>query len=556
MYDEDQDVDDLDRLLVCPYESSHKVTASRMNHHLVKCRKNYYVTEKTICPFNDEHMIFEQESETHKILCPDRPDNVTDEAQNSDDKRREGNEIVDSVEAEETKAHTNCDSDPQTDKALAETGCINGLKVGGLKDYNIDSTNEDVQGTVMVLNNDESTVNGETESPQENGANDKKCDLEDVSVNAVSHMAGFEPQDDNIAIEKQLSQSKANLCPSLENGDVSDTTVNGHVEEHFDYKKYAPTKEEKEEFLKLIKEHKEEQNGFDDKDESCYQGYIWQGYTYMSQPYHPNQSYPGMYGPGTTFIAYPNGTYHAVNNGQYPPHYAFQPGSGPVPQYIPTPMQGYDYNHGYTPRQHYRRPYRGRNHYHNNHSYNRYHNGYNKHNHYNGHNYNNGHRNHYNHYNGYYNHDAYSHTDTDSNSSASGHSDAGSTDHNMYNGNGHQSDNERPHHQPRRSNHMSKGCVNLERIIHVNTDSDGESGPPSINGNMLDLSPEPSESFEGTGKRKGEKDKVIRKLRKKLNEIYALENKKNSGVQIDCDQLKKLSRKRELEDELAALTID
>lgn len=564
MYDEDQDVDDLDRLLVCPYESSHKVTASRMNNHLVKCRKNYELTEpkKAICPFNEQHVIFEPEIETHKILCPERPHELTDEDDSSGDENRQDSENEVVCETNKTKAHTKCCSDLETDKESAETGCTNGLEVGGLEDHDVDSTTKDAEETVMMVKSDETTLNGEAETSPENGANEDKCDSEKDSVNAVSHMSGFEPQDDNIAIEKQLSQSKANLSSSNENGVVNETSMNGHgEEEHFDYKKYAPSKEEREEFLKLIKEHKEQQNGVDDKDDSYNQNYVWQhGYSYVTPPYHSNQPYNGLYGPGTTFIAYPNGSYHpAMNNGHPPYHYTFQPGSGPVPQYLPHPVQGYDFNQGFTPRHHYRRPYRGRN------SYNRHYNGYNnRNNHYNGHYNHNGHRNHYNHYNNHYNnsycsHDPYSHTDTDSNSSASGHSDAGSADHSHYNGNGLHSDNDRSHyHHSRRSHHhhSSKGSVNLERIIHVNTDSDGESGPPSINGHILDLSPEPSETYESSLKRKGEKDKVVRKLRKKLNEIHALESKRNSGVKMDCDQLKKLNRKKELEDELAALTID
>lgn len=572
MYDEDQDVDDLDRLLVCPYDEKHSVAATRMNHHLVKCRKNYFVneSEKTKCPFNAEHGIFAQEIEIHKMVCPDRPDFGSEDVEESEEKRPvDKNESVDVDEAEEAKPHMNGKSDPRTD----ETGCINGFKVGGLKNYNAVSNDE--EATVMALENGETVENGEKEETHENGANgEEKCDFEDRSVNAVSHMAGIEPQDDNIAIEKQLSQSNGNI-PSLENGILNENNMNGCIQEHFDYKKYAPSKEEKEEFLKLIKQRKDEQNNVEDKDESFNQTYVtqnWQqNYPYITPPYQTNQPYqgPGMY---NTYIAFPTNGYHQVMNGNmngqspYPTHYTFPTPNGPAPQYMPQPMQGpgYEYNM-YSPRPQYRPPYRRRNYHHNNHSHNNRHmyNGYHNHNHYNSHNHsgNHGNRNYHSHnYNGYYsnNHDAYSHTDTDSNSSASGHSDIGGGEHGTYNGSAHQSENHRPPRNSRRTKHSpsSKGSVNLEKVVHIITDSDGESSLPSINGHASDLSPEPSESCEISHAKKGEKDKVIRKLKKKLNEIHTLEAKKNTGVNMDCDQLKKLNRKKELEDELAALTVD
>lgn len=570
MYEEDQDVDDLDRLVVCPYDESHRVTATRMNHHLIKCRKNYFVneSEKTKCPFNAEHGVFAQEVEFHKMVCPDKPEFGSEEVDESEGKRPvDKSESVDVDEAEEAKPHMNGESDARTD----ETGCISGLKVGGLKKYS--TVSKDEENTVMALENGETAENGEKEETHENGANgEEKCDFEDRSVNAVSHMAGIEPQDDNIAIEKQLSQSNGNV-PSSENGILDKNKMNGCTEEHFDYKKYAPSKEEKEEFLKLIKQRKDDHTNVEDKDESFNQTYMsqnWQqNYPYITPPYQGNQPYqnPGMY--NTTYVfhsGYPQVIGNMNGQAPYPTHYTFQAPNGPAPQYMPQPMPGVGYEYMYSPRPQYRPPYRRRNYHHNNHSHNRHmHNGYHNHNHnhYNNHNHsgNHGNRHYHSHnYNGYYsnNHDAYSHTDTDSNSSASGHSDIGGGEHGSYNGSAHQSENHRPPRNPRRTKHSpsSKGSINLEKVVHIITDSDGESSLPSINGHTSDLSPEPSETCEISHAKKGEKDKVIRKLKKKLNEIHILEAKKNTGVKMDCDQLKKLNRKKELEDELAALTID
>ena len=55
--------------------------------------------------------------------------------------------------------------------------------------------------------------------------------------------------------------------------------------------------------------------------------------------------------------------------------------------------------------------------------------------------------------------------------------------------------------------------------------------------------------------KKSEVEKQIRKIKKKLAEISGLEEKHCKGAKLDCDQLKKLSRKSEFEDQLQSLNL-
>lgn len=55
--------------------------------------------------------------------------------------------------------------------------------------------------------------------------------------------------------------------------------------------------------------------------------------------------------------------------------------------------------------------------------------------------------------------------------------------------------------------------------------------------------------------KKNETDKMIRKIKKKLIEISGLEEKFGRGVKLDCDQLKKLSRRAEFEEQLKSLCL-
>ncbi|XP_066142521.1 gametocyte-specific factor 1 homolog isoform X2 [Euwallacea fornicatus] len=59
--------------LMCPYNPSHYIRKSRMDMHLVKCRKSYQSSDKlAICDFNSTHRIPEPELPYHHHYCPSR----------------------------------------------------------------------------------------------------------------------------------------------------------------------------------------------------------------------------------------------------------------------------------------------------------------------------------------------------------------------------------------------------------------------------------------------------------------------------------------------------
>ncbi|XP_058445413.1 gametocyte-specific factor 1 homolog [Malaya genurostris] len=59
-------------LLECPYNKSHRVQATAMARHLLKCRKMYPDTQFVTCPFNHAHKIAEPELKMHTATCEDR----------------------------------------------------------------------------------------------------------------------------------------------------------------------------------------------------------------------------------------------------------------------------------------------------------------------------------------------------------------------------------------------------------------------------------------------------------------------------------------------------
>ncbi|KAJ8705765.1 hypothetical protein PYW08_012811 [Mythimna loreyi] len=58
----------------CPYNASHRVPRSRLQHHIVKCQK--VNPELWICPFNATHRCQENLKENHYNTCPDRPHDI------------------------------------------------------------------------------------------------------------------------------------------------------------------------------------------------------------------------------------------------------------------------------------------------------------------------------------------------------------------------------------------------------------------------------------------------------------------------------------------------
>jgi hypothetical protein len=61
-----------DPLIQCPYNRSHIILTSRMQAHLVKCRRNYPMSDKQVCPFNAIHHVDKPDYQYHVSTCPDR----------------------------------------------------------------------------------------------------------------------------------------------------------------------------------------------------------------------------------------------------------------------------------------------------------------------------------------------------------------------------------------------------------------------------------------------------------------------------------------------------
>ncbi|XP_055383210.1 gametocyte-specific factor 1 homolog [Condylostylus longicornis] len=56
----------------CPYNKSHLILKTRIQKHLIQCRKSYPNQEKSTCPFNTTHLINKKEFSYHVEICPDR----------------------------------------------------------------------------------------------------------------------------------------------------------------------------------------------------------------------------------------------------------------------------------------------------------------------------------------------------------------------------------------------------------------------------------------------------------------------------------------------------
>ncbi|GFG28640.1 hypothetical protein Cfor_05673 [Coptotermes formosanus] len=61
-----------DPLIQCPYNPSHMILKSRMQGHIVKCKKNYPLANKMVCPFNAIHHVDKPDYQYHISTCPDR----------------------------------------------------------------------------------------------------------------------------------------------------------------------------------------------------------------------------------------------------------------------------------------------------------------------------------------------------------------------------------------------------------------------------------------------------------------------------------------------------
>lgn len=57
-------------MIGCPYNPAHRMLRSRLQPHLIKCRKSYPDAELKTCPFDLTHLIPEPEFRVSDIIIP------------------------------------------------------------------------------------------------------------------------------------------------------------------------------------------------------------------------------------------------------------------------------------------------------------------------------------------------------------------------------------------------------------------------------------------------------------------------------------------------------
>lgn len=559
MFEKENDLDGDERVVVCPNNSNHKVCVSQMARHLGECRKNACVSETAICSFNKNHEINVPELNYHKQTCPDK----LEDFEAGDDDCQGKTERGDCGENNKPKEKEN-DSDFDSNFAsdIESTGCFNRKPEGG-----------GIHNHISVKKQ-----NGERncETPthtEEELANEQVYVPCEVVVHNCETAVSEEPPNRSAAIERRFSQSESDTASS--ESELSSTTEAGNSSEnfeqtpevlHFDYKKFAPSPEIKEEFLKVISQEKESQWYGQEK----YQVGMNTGYCTLAWHQGCHGAYvPPQYPLPNSGYCMPH-AYITFSNG-YPmmapipanPLYAHGPYIFPQSAqgngcFIPNTNHGlgYEYGGNYRHRPHYNRSYKRR--------------GYP--------NYSHPRNNNYHTYNSYNGHNS---TDTDSNSTTSSSpSDNGSVEENGYphkNENHEQAYDEPPvnginskknlakQHLKQRlpglssksSLKVEKAKVNFEQFVKIEKVEAGKQTNGKIERvKVIPITQETNHNTVTNNGTKSEKEKQIRKLRKKLSEVLSLEEKKRGGIKLDCDQLKKLTRKRELEDQLAVLQIN
>lgn len=79
---------DPNEMMVCPYDSAHRVSRQRMQYHIVKCQKvrviypstttilsflqNHETANFKVCPFNAQHIVPNSKFSYHLKICPDQ----------------------------------------------------------------------------------------------------------------------------------------------------------------------------------------------------------------------------------------------------------------------------------------------------------------------------------------------------------------------------------------------------------------------------------------------------------------------------------------------------
>lgn len=517
MSESDQVVEDPDQLIICPYDSSHSVTVDRMGHHLIKCRENFPIseTESAICPFNDKHEIFAPEMDYHQLVCPHKPTESKIQPHISAGIVTDGGNLFRSF-SEAPLSFSSCE---------ATAGSESGLDmVGGIRNNDCFIGEADEIGTDAFHNDTELALNGENQQPQ----NSEDC----------HHSESTEKQ------LEQIVKSDTTSCETINSSMGNDERL--CEEERFDYTKYIPSKGLREDFLKSIGQRRNGQV-YETKSQPFATQQWHEGYNVLPAQFQTHNDYqPTAVQP--TFVSFSN-TYNvipALASGQPPYPYGFH-NQTPAPGFLQAPGQGlgYDYTMYPATRPNYYRSYhRCRNHYISSR--------YNNHKSYNSHN----HENH-------------------AEPFCNGQSEIslGESSHYLNKLNG------TNNHDERLTSHatcIKTGCDNKKQPLLYPKPSksslysnENKIGDLDVQQQFVDIGEVPDKRLvgdsggDGLGNfhdsqddiKKNEIEKQLRKIKKKLAEIDGLEEKYHMGASLDCDQLKKLSRKNEFEDQLQSLNL-
>ena len=523
MSENDQDLAGSEQLLVCPYDSSQRSSVAEMENHLIECRGN--VGEKAICPLNDKHTISTPEMDYQNVRCPEKP-------RESDKRRQNGGKFESNLAARSEKSSENFSAETAFSFEPFEattTGCESGPRfVGGRR--NSDSFNRETHHSyaddIRTFSDLES--NGEKQETE-------SC-LDDSGENYPDQAnEEFMSPSRNTAIEKQSDQ--------LESRSSSGNNSSMENVERFDYAKFIPSKDLREDFLKLIGQPRNGQvhvkyHGVNQQSVGTIQQWPPNGYSYHPTMYHTHNGYQSpVVQPG--YISFTN-TFNVIPTvSPYSGSFGFHGQSPAGPGgFLQTQDHTYDYNFYPPARPSYHRPYfRRRNHYN---SYSRYHN-----------------------------------SQNDENQTQSEIIDLNQSEESVVeNGcypkkpNGienHNHETSKCHltwmqndcddtkqwqvskEVGNRSSKMDNGR-RQQQFVYI-----GEDSEKMKNGDNKSIKQENHCVEENT--KKNETDKMIRKIKKKLIEISGLEEKFGRGVKLDCDQLKKLSRRAEFEEQLKSLCL-
>lgn len=539
MSESEQDVQEGDQSFVCPCDPSHRLPVAEKEKQLIECKGNVAIDEKAICPFNDKHAIFATEMDYHDLKCPDNPRENGIRLQNGNkveaSEATPKKQLFDVFSSTTTYSVTSCET--------ASTGCESGLRlVGGIRSCDSLIGETDGSDANAIHSYPDLVSNGERQSADDGfheGCYDDSREIDPIQVNE-----GLMSSTHNTLIEKQLEELESDLSSGT-NSSAMETV------ERFDYTKYIPSKDLREDFLKLIGQPRNDQmlGKYEMLNQQCY-GSIQQwppnGYNYNPTLYHtPN----GFHSPSVqpAYLSFSN-TYHIIPavsaQAPYSGSYGFQSKSPGLGSFLHTQDHVYDYNMYPATRPNYHRPYfKRRNHYH---FHPRYHNNesYNSNNHDNHHN-----QSYINGFNQSEDSVIENSCHLDKLNGIASHNDDTSKSHRTWMKNG--CDSTKQELLSPKLSHSSSEVEDTkgkQQFVYI-----GEVSDKMQCGDAKSDNQENHCTTIKSNIRMSETEKQIRKVKKKLAAISEMEKKLHQGVNLDCDQLKKLSRKTEFEDQLQSL---